>query len=106
MPARETSLDAMIDREISSLLVIYKTLHAAPELSHHEEKTSALVAKELRSLGYAVTDSVGKYARPEIVGYGVVAVLKNGPGPDPYSFGRIWMRCRLKKKPGFHTPAK
>ena len=74
-------IDALIDREISSLLSTYKMLHAAPELSHHEEKTSAFFAAQLRSLGYTVTERVGKYDRPEFSGYGVVAVMKNGDGP-------------------------
>jgi amidohydrolase len=77
----QTSLDAALDREMTSLLTAYKLLHAAPELSHHEEKTSAYVAKELRALGYDVTEHVGKYERPELVGYGVVAILRNGAGP-------------------------
>ena len=33
-------------------------LHAAPELSHHEEKTSAYLAAQLRSFGYTVTERV------------------------------------------------
>lgn len=77
----QQSLYGLIERDIASLVATYKMLHAAPELSHYEEKTSAFVAKELRSLGYTVTDRVGKYARPEWVGYGVVAILKNGDGP-------------------------
>ena len=77
----QTSLDAMLDREMASLLTTYKALHAAPELSHQEAKTSALVAKELRALGYEVTEHVGKYERPELVGYGVVGVMRNGAGP-------------------------
>ncbi len=64
-----------------SLLANYKKLHSAPELSHHEEKTSAFVAKELRSLGYDVSDHVGKYDQPQWTGYGVVGVLRNGRGP-------------------------
>ncbi|MDQ3666581.1 MAG: amidohydrolase [Acidobacteriota bacterium] len=75
------SLDALIDGEINSLVETYKMLHAAPELSHREEKTSAFFAGQLRALGYAVTERVGKFDRPEWVGYGVVAVLKNGDGP-------------------------
>ncbi|MBI4530116.1 MAG: amidohydrolase [Candidatus Latescibacteria bacterium] len=77
----QQSLDGLIEREIASLVIIYKMLHAAPELSHYEEKTSAFVAKELRLLGYTVTDHVGTYDRPEWIGYGVVGVLKNGDGP-------------------------
>src|ERR687886_1153116 len=77
----QTSLDAMLDREMASLVATYKALHAAPELSHHEERTAAFVAKELRALGYEVTEHVGKYERAELVGYGVVAVMRNGAGP-------------------------
>jgi hippurate hydrolase len=71
----------MIDQQIGSLLSTYKTLHAAPELSHYEEKTSAFFAKELRALGYTVTERVGKYTKPEWTSYGVVAILRNGAGP-------------------------
>jgi amidohydrolase len=74
------SLDALIDREIASLVNTYKMLHAAPELSHHEEKTAAFLATQLRSLGYTVTERVGKYDRPGFTGYGVVAILQNGAG--------------------------
>jgi amidohydrolase len=77
----QQSLDAMLDRDIASLVATYKTLHAAPELSHHEEKTATFFATQLRSLGYTVTERVGKYEMPEWTGYGVVAVLKNGVGP-------------------------
>jgi len=75
------SLDAMIDREIAQLVSTYKMLHAAPELSHYEDKTSAFLATQLRSFGYTVTEHVGKYDRPQFSGFGVVAVMKNGDGP-------------------------
>ena len=74
-------LDGMIEGDLASLVDTYKKLHAAPELSHYEEQTSTLVAGELSSLGFAVTENVGTYARPEWKGYGVVAALKNGRGP-------------------------
>ncbi len=77
----QQSLDTLIDREIGSLVATYKTLHAAPELSHHEEKTSSFFAGQLRALGYTVTERVGKFERADWVGYGVVAVMKNGDGP-------------------------
>ncbi|MDQ2855851.1 MAG: amidohydrolase, partial [Acidobacteriota bacterium] len=85
--AQQTSdprLDPMIDQQIGSLVSTYKTLHAAPELSHYEEKTSALFAKELRALGYTVTERVGKYSKPDWTSYGVVAVMKNGAGPTVF----------------------
>src|SRR6266581_962253 len=77
----QQSLDAMIDREITQLVSTYKMLHAAPELSHYEDKTSAFLATQLRSFGFTVTEHVGKYDRPQFSGYGVVAVMKNGDGP-------------------------
>jgi amidohydrolase len=77
----QQSLDALIDRDIASLVTTYKALHAAPELSHYEEKTATFLAAQLRAMGYTVTEHVGKYQMPEWTGYGVVAVLKNGAGP-------------------------
>jgi len=79
--AQQAHVDPKVDKELPSLVTMYKELHAAPELSHHEEKTSALVARELRSLGFEVSEHVGKYSDPALKGYGVVAVIKNGPGP-------------------------
>src|SRR5581483_8790619 len=52
-----------------------------PELSHQEAHTSALVAEELRKAGYSVTEHVGRYPDGSQA-YGVVAMLKNGPGPQ------------------------
>lgn len=75
------TLTERVDRELPSLLSIYKGLHLAPELSTHEEKTSALVAKELRAAGFEVTERFGTYADPAATCYGVVAVMKNGAGP-------------------------
>ena len=77
----QQSVDAIVDREIAQLVATYKMLHAAPELSHREEKTSAFFAAQLRALGFTVTEHIGKYDRPGFTGYGVVAVMKNGDGP-------------------------
>ena len=78
----KTDYDTLIDQQtIDWLLSTYKMLHAAPELSHHEEKTAAFFAGELRKLGYTVTEHIGKYEKPEWTGYGVVGILKNGAGP-------------------------
>jgi amidohydrolase len=74
-------LDKMIEQEIPMLVNTYQKLHASPELSHKEEKTSIFVAEELRKLGYEVTEKVGKYERSELTSYGIVALLKNGSGP-------------------------
>lgn len=62
------------------LIALYKQIHEHPELSHFEAETSAIVARELRAAGYAVTDRVGVYQDGSRA-YGVVALLKNGAGP-------------------------
>ncbi|HEY4299800.1 MAG TPA: amidohydrolase [Candidatus Didemnitutus sp.] len=62
-----------LDAEYDSLRAFYVDLHEHPELSLMEERTSAKVAGELRAAGFEVTTGVG--------GHGVVAVLRNGPGP-------------------------
>ena len=64
---------AKVDAEYPSLFGIYTHLHAHPELSFMEVKTAALVAGELRALGFTVTEKVGNT--------GVVGVLTNGTGP-------------------------
>jgi amidohydrolase len=71
---------ALVDQQLPSLLTTYKSIHAAPELSHHEAQTSALLAEELRKAGYSVTERVGKYPDGSQA-YGVVGILKNGAGP-------------------------
>ena len=52
---------------------LFKHFHANPELSLIENKTAERMAKELADAGFEVTTGVG--------GTGVVAMLKNGPGP-------------------------
>lgn len=64
-----------------SLLAIYKDIHSHPELSGHEQRTSSMVAKELRAAGCEVTENFGKYDDPKLKCYGVVGVMKNGGGP-------------------------
>ncbi len=59
--------------DLPALLSLYRDLHRHPELSHQEVRTSALLAKRMRTLGFVVTTGVG--------GTGIVAVMKNGSGP-------------------------
>lgn len=70
---RLATVDAKLDAEIPSLVGLYQDLHKSPELSLQEVKTAARLAEEMKKLGFEVTEKVG--------GTGVVAVLKNGPGP-------------------------
>lgn len=70
---RADAVRKKIDAEYPSLETLYKYLHSHPELSLQEQQTAARLAKEMRALGWEVTEKVG--------GTGVVAVLKNGKGP-------------------------
>jgi len=72
---------SLADAELPSLLGIYKDIHTHPELSGHEERTSAIIAKELRATGCQVTEHLGKYEKSDLKGYGVVGVMKNGDEP-------------------------
>ena len=72
---------SIADAELPSLLTIYKDLHTHPELSTHEERSAAIVAKELKAAGCEVTDHVGKYDKPGLTSFGVIGVMKNGDGP-------------------------
>jgi hippurate hydrolase len=73
-------VSAQQQQPLPNLVEIYKTLHAHPGLSHHEEGAAAIVADELRKAGYDVTDHVGIYPDGSRA-FGVVGILKNGPGP-------------------------
>ena len=57
----------------ANLASLFDHFHRNPELSHREFKTAERLAKEIRALGYEVTEKVG--------GTGVVAVMRNGAGP-------------------------
>ena len=70
---RSRELQAGLTKDLPSLLTLYRELHASPELSMQEVKTAARMAAEVKALGFEVTTGVGKT--------GVVAVLRNGPGP-------------------------
>ena len=64
---------SQVDAIYPQIESLYENLHRHPELSHHEVRTAATIAGQLRSLGFDVSTGVG--------GTGVVGVLKNGPGP-------------------------
>ncbi|HRE51868.1 MAG TPA: amidohydrolase [Flavitalea sp.] len=57
----------------SRLVEIFKDIHQNPELGFMEVRTSGIIAKELKSLGYQVITGIAKT--------GVVGILKNGAGP-------------------------
>jgi len=72
-PAGAAALSDAIRADMPQLMTLYRDLHANPELSMQEVRTPAKLAAEMRKIGFEVTEKVGKT--------GVVAVMKNGPGP-------------------------
>jgi amidohydrolase len=70
---RKPEVSKAVAAEFDSLLALYKHLHANPELSLREVKTAARLARELKEVGFEVTEKVG--------GTGIVGVLRNGKGP-------------------------
>ena len=71
--AAQDTIRADVARDLPSLVAIYRDLHANPELSGKEVRSAGILAAEARKAGFEVTEKVG--------GTGVVAVLRNGPGP-------------------------
>lgn len=67
------ALQALIAEDMPYLLEFYKDRHENPEISLMEKETAATLAAELRKIGFEVTEDFG--------GYGIVGILKNGPGP-------------------------
>jgi amidohydrolase len=62
-----------IDAIYPAIETFYIDLHRNPELAFQEVRTAGKLAEFTKALGYDVTSGVGKT--------GVVAVMKNGPGP-------------------------
>lgn len=71
--AQTTPKSKEVEAVYADSYALYLDIHEHPELSGHEVETAAKLAAKFRALGYDVTEHVG--------GTGVVAVLKNGPGP-------------------------
>jgi hippurate hydrolase len=67
------AIAADLARDMPGLIAIYRDLHANPELSGQERRSAAIMAAEARKAGFEVTTGVG--------GTGIVAVMRNGPGP-------------------------
>jgi len=68
-----TVLKELCQKDSQRLETIFKDLHSNPELPFMEVRTSGIIAKELKSLGFEVIEKVGKT--------GVVGIMKNGNGP-------------------------
>jgi amidohydrolase len=68
-----TPSPAEVDGIYADIESLYFDLHRNPELAFQETKTAATLTARMKALGFDVSTGVG--------GTGIVAVLKNGPGP-------------------------
>ncbi len=68
-----TPTQAEVDAIYPDIEALYIDLHRNPELGFQETQTAAKLAARTRALGFDVTTGVGRT--------GIVAVMKNGPGP-------------------------
>jgi hippurate hydrolase len=73
VPAAADPLEDAVAQDMPSLMTLYRDLHANPELSFQEVRSAAKMAEAAKAAGFEVTTGVGKT--------GVVAVMRNGPGP-------------------------
>lgn len=80
-PALLAKVNQLVDADAARLTEVFKDLHQHPEIAFTETRTAAIVAKELKRLGFSVTEGIGKT--------GVVGVLKNGPGAT------VWFRADM-----------
>jgi amidohydrolase len=71
--AMSTQISRYADSIYPALEMLYQDLHRNPELAFQEVQTAARLAKEMRALGFEVTEKVGQT--------GLVAIYKNGTGP-------------------------
>lgn len=70
---KPTEILAGLNEMLPQLEVLYKDIHAHPELSMQETRTAGIAADHLEKSGFEVTSGVGKT--------GVVGILRNGDGP-------------------------
>jgi hippurate hydrolase len=67
------ALTEQINAAYPAIESLYQDLHRHPELAFNEHQTARKLAERAKALGFEVTSGVG--------GTGVVAILRNGPGP-------------------------
>ena len=73
MLERVPLVNTAVEADAPRVLEIYKDIHQHAELGFMETRTAAIVARELRDLGFDVKTGIGMT--------GVVGILKNGDGP-------------------------
>lgn len=88
-----TNLRATVQKELPDLIRIRRDLHQNPELSWHEKRTSALVAKELAALGIKTRTGLAR-------GTGLVGYLPPSRGGVPTAGGQtIALRADMDALP-------
>ena len=75
------SVNSIVDSDASRITSIFKDLHQHPEIGFTETRTAAIVSKNLKALGFTVSEGIAKT--------GDVGVLKNGAGPT------LWFRADM-----------
>ena len=85
-------LSDRLSRELPELLELRRHLHAHPELSGEEHQTAALVAGELRQLGWRVC-ARGLAVRVWWPSWGLITAPR-------WACGWTWMRFQLRSAPG------
>lgn len=80
-PSLLQKVNTLVDADNDRLVAMYKDLHQHPEIAFTENRTAAVVSKELNALGFTVTEGIAHT--------GVVGVLENGPGPT------VWYRADM-----------
>ena len=73
LATQKADIARSLDAQYARIDALYKDIHAHPEIAFQEEKTAAKLAAEMRTLGFEVTEQVGRT--------GLVAIYKNGDGP-------------------------
>ncbi len=71
--ALKPQIQAGVAADYGHLDALYKDIHQHPELGFQETRTAAKLAAEMKTMGFTVTEHVGKT--------GIVAIYRNGPGP-------------------------
>ena len=85
-----TAVNKDYEKHLASL---WDHFHRNPELSLMEFKTAKRLAKEIRSVGFDVTENIG--------GTGIVAILKNGDG----SLDRVYVGPMIQRSKAEQTKA-
>ncbi|MBU1288640.1 MAG: amidohydrolase [Alphaproteobacteria bacterium] len=69
----KSNVASFVSEHIDDWVAVYKDFHAHPELGLEETRSAGIIAEELRTLGFEVTEGIGQT--------GVVGILRDGKGP-------------------------